>query len=175
MRAERSTNPVLAGLVILLWHTSAGALPDDREQPIRITADWAERNEHTSATRYVGNVVLTQGSLVINAEQLSVRQPDDEPVTIVATGTPATLEQTPAAGETPVLATAGRIVYSRADDQIRLTEGARIQQNGAVVTGAVIDYLVSEQRVRAAGAPDASGQRVEVVIPPEALQGEQEN
>jgi len=175
MRVERWTIPTVAGLVMLLWQTASWSLPDDREQPIRITADWAERNEHTSATRYVGNVVLTQGSLVINAEQLSVRQPDDEPVTIIATGAPAKLQQTPAEGETPIQATAGRIVYSRSDDQIRLTEGARIQQNGAVVTGAVIDYLVSEQRVRAAGAPDASGQRVEVVIPPEALQGEQEN
>ena len=40
-------------------------LPDDRDQPIHITADQALRDEKQGKTVYSGNVHMTQGSLKI--------------------------------------------------------------------------------------------------------------
>ncbi|MDA9710830.1 lipopolysaccharide transport periplasmic protein LptA [Luminiphilus sp.] len=146
------------------------ALDSDREQPIQIVADVAVRDEVAGETRYEGNVVLTQGSLQITAEKLSIQHTESGADRIVATGSPATLIQQPTPDQTPVDASAQRIEYIRSEDLVRLLENARIAQNGSTLSGNQIDYLVSQRSVRAKGTPGASGEgRVEVVIPPEIL------
>lgn len=152
----------------LIGPLGAHALEDDRNQPIRISADSATRDERTGETRYEGNVMLSQGSLQISADQVTVQHTTEEASAIVATGNPATLTQIPAPEQAPVNAEAGRIEYWRDQDKITLTENARIEQNGATVTGVRIDYLVTEQQVQASGE-EGEGQRVEVVIPPSVL------
>ena len=47
------------------------ALPDDRDQPIRIEADEALRDEKQGFTRYEGNVKMDQGSLHIEADRIT--------------------------------------------------------------------------------------------------------
>jgi len=156
---------------LLLWSALASmtvaALESDRQQPIRITADSAVRQEQTNVTQYNGNVVLTQGSLIITAEQLRVNQSDPSDTLITATGAPATLQQTPKQDSTPVVANANRIVYRQTKELVQLIDNARIEQQGAIITGASIDYSITEQRVRANSSPNAgnTGQRVEVIIP----------
>ena len=59
------------GLTFSRWAT---ALDSDQDQPIQIVADLAVRDELAGETRYEGNVVLTQGSLVITADTLSIPQ-----------------------------------------------------------------------------------------------------
>ncbi len=146
------------------------ALDSDREQPIQIVADVAVRDEVAGETRYEGNVVLTQGSLQITADKLSIQHTESGADRIVATGSPATLIQQPTPDQTPVDASAQRIEYIRSEDLVRLLENARIAQNGSTLSGNQIDYLVSQRSVRAKGTPGASGGgRVEVVIPPEIL------
>lgn len=148
----------------------SAALDSDRDQPIQIVADIAVRDETAGETRYEGNVVLTQGSLRITADTLSIRHNADEADMIVATGQPATLVQQPTPDQAPVDASAMRIEYTRSQDLVRLLEKARIAQNGSTLSGNQIDYLVSERTVRAAGMPGTAGEnRVEVVIPPENL------
>lgn len=144
------------------------AMPEDRDQPIKITADSAERSEQVEETRYTGNVVLTQGSLRIEADSLVVHNNDAD--LIVATGAPATLKQTPEPGKADINASAVRIEYDRPRDQITLKETAKIEQDGAVVMGAIINYQVLEQRVIAVGDPSSQAkQRVEVIIPPDKV------
>ena len=157
--------------IVLMWLAPwSAALDSDRDQPIQIVADIAIRDEMAGETRYEGNVVLTQGSLRITADTLSIRHNADEADMIVATGRPATLVQQPTSDQAPVDASALRIEYTRSQDLVRLLEEARIAQNGSTLSGTQIDYLVSERTVRAAGAPGAQGEsRVEVVIPPENL------
>lgn len=167
--------PMLMAASALLG--SIGALPSaalesDREQPIRITADSALREEQRGLTQYTGNVVLTQGSLLIKAERLEVDQSQAGNTLITATGTPATLQQTPSIDSAPVVANANRIVYQQAQELVQLIDDARIEQQGAIISGAAIDYSVAEQRVRASGDPSHSTrQRVEVVIPASAIDG----
>ena len=149
------------------------ALPTDREQPIKITADSAVRNEQTGETRYEGAVELTQGSLHIKADLLTLHQHQDSDGLVTATGTPATLKQIPAEGKEPVKAAANRITYDQKGDKVTLTENARIEQDGAIVTGATINYVLSQQRVTATGETSdgqGAGQRVEMIIPPSAME-----
>ena len=162
----------LAGWILALLPAANAtwALDSDREQPIQIVADVAVRDEVAGETRYEGNVVLTQGSLQITADKLSIQHTESGADRIVATGSPATLIQQPTPDQTPVDASAQRIEYIRSEDLVRLLENARIAQNGSTLSGNQIDYLVSQRSVRAKGTPGASGEgRVEVVIPPEIL------
>jgi len=146
------------------------ALDSDREQPIQIAADVAIRDEIAGETRYEGNVVLTQGSLKITADELTILHSTEDADRIIATGKPATLVQQPTPDQPPVNASALRIEYVRSEDLVRLLEDARIAQNGSTLSGNQIDYLVSQRTVKAAGGADGPGQgRVEVVIPPENL------
>ncbi len=164
---HRDARSFIAAVLSVLT-ISAQAMPEDRDQPIKITADSAERSEQVEETRYTGNVVLTQGSLRIEADSLVVH--NNAADLIVATGAPATLKQTPEANKADVTASAQRIEYDRPRDQITLKQSAKIEQDGAVVTGAVINYQVAEQRVIAVG--DSSSkvkQRVEVIIPPDRV------
>lgn len=155
----------VSALLALLPSALLKALPDDREQAISITADRASRDELAGQTEYVGDVVLKQGSLIITAERIVIHHDNDDANLIIATGSPATLEQQPSVEQAKVFASAGTIEYQRTDDRIKLSEGAKIEQNGAVVTGDIIDYLVAEQKVNA-GADNTSQRRVEVTIPP---------
>ena len=61
------------------------ALDSDREQPIQIVADVAIRDEIAGETRYEGNVVLTQGSLKITADELTILHSTEDADRIIAT------------------------------------------------------------------------------------------
>ena len=166
-------------LMVCLSISDVVALPEDRKQPIRITADSAVRDEQLGETRYIGSVELTQGSLRITADKLILQHQGTETQLITATGSPASLRQIPEPHSAPVEASARKIEFDQSEDKVTLTEDARIEQDGATVTGAVIDYVLTEQRVTATGAPSEqnSGQRVEMVIPPSAMErsGNSEN
>ena len=55
------TLPLLLGLGAALGSAGAWALPDDREQPIRVQADSAELDDRQGVAVYHGNVIITQG------------------------------------------------------------------------------------------------------------------
>lgn len=168
-RANRWSGIYVLATAMMLLSTYSSALPEDRAQPIRITADSASRDDQAGVTRYQGNVQLEQGSLRINAELISIHHDEKQTDLIVADGQPATMTQTPKVGEGPIRASANRIEYRRSEDLVRLISEANIEQDGATVSGDTIDYLVTEQRVVASAGDDDSGRRVEVVIPPEAF------
>lgn len=149
---------------------TALALPEDRAQPIRISADSASRDDRAGVTRYEGNVQLRQGSLEINADSLSISHDVQQADLIVAEGSPANLSQLPEPDGARIEAHARRIEYRRSEDLVRLISEASIQQDGATVSGETIDYLVTEQRVLASAGDESSGRRVEVVIPPQVFQ-----
>lgn len=149
----------------------AQALPDDREQPISISADSASRDELAGETQYEGNVVLIQGSLEIKADTITIYHQSESADLIVAKGKPATMKQTPKLNEAPLNASANKIEYIRSEDRVKLTDSARVEQDGAIVTGDLINYLVVEQKLNAGSLTEDSG-RVEVTIPPEAMRSD---
>jgi lipopolysaccharide export system protein LptA len=164
---------VIATMLLATFSGICQGLEEDKEQPIQIVADKAVRDEQAGETRYEGNVILTQGSLQIISDQLIIYHDQQSADVIVAIGSPATLVQQPAPEQSPVAAEAERIEYIRSEDLIRLLNNARVEQDGSILSGKQIDYLVTERKVRAAGAADGEGEsRVEVVIPPENLRGD---
>ena len=166
MKAQRMSALFLVLGLIGSWETSAA----DTDQPIEISADSAMREEPSGKTTYTGDVVLTQGSLEIRADSLIFSFDSDNTTLITAKGNPATLKQQPENADTPVDASATTIEYHEKSERVRLVGNAKILQDGAVIEGNTIEYLVGTQRVMAAGSPTTGApQRVKVTIPPNSL------
>ena len=90
--------PLLLGVGLLLSGANALALPTDRDQPVRIQADSAELDEGKGVAVYRGNVIITQGSLKITGDAVTISQNRQKEVDVfTATGKPAQYEQKPAA------------------------------------------------------------------------------
>lgn len=161
-------------VIAVLLASAVQALPSDREQPIRISADQALRDERAGFTEYTGNVRLQQGSLQIQANKLTIFHRQEAADRIVAEGSPARLQQQPATDKAVIHAAALSIEYFKSQERVKLSREARIEQEGSIVTGNTIDYFMAEQRVKADAGRREDGGRVEVVIPAGALGGDGE-
>jgi lipopolysaccharide export system protein LptA len=157
----------LALLLLLIFTTGlVQALPDDRDQPIHISADKALRDEKQGFTIYSGNVQMEQGSMRLEADKLTIYHVTEEVDKIVAEGRPAKMQQQPELDKEVVHAHAGIIEFFRSEERVHLQTNARIEQDGAVVSGDSIDYFIAEQLVKADSDQAVEGNRVNVVIPP---------
>ena len=87
---------LVAGLTLgLLAGQSVLALSSDRHQSIIIHSDSAERDETKGTTTYSGNVVMQQGSMRIEADEVVIVNDKSKVTQIVATGKPARYQQQP--------------------------------------------------------------------------------
>jgi lipopolysaccharide export system protein LptA len=149
------------------------ALPNDRDQPIHITADKAVRDEKKGITVYSGNVQMSQGSMELEADTLTIHHPSDEPEIFVAEGNPAKMRQQPEIDKAVVHAHAGTIEYFKLEDRVHLRTDARIEQDGAVVNGDTIDYFIAKELIQAESDSNNAGDKVVVVIPPNVQKKEE--
>ena len=170
----RVASRAAALLLVLLPAATGHALPDDSEQPIRITADTAIRDEKQGFTVYTGNVHMIQGSMDIVADTITIFHETAQADKIVAEGKPAKMQQKPSVDEPLVRARAEIIEYYKIEDRVHLKINAHITQDGASVTGDSIDYYISEQLVKADSEQSPDGKRVQVVIPPNVIREENE-
>jgi len=166
--SARLTRLRIAALVIgLLVCGQVQSLPDDRDQPIRLTADTAIRDEKQGFTVYSGNVHMIQGSLDIVADKLTIYHENAEADKIVAEGSPARMKQLPALDEEMVRARARTIEYYKLEDRVHLKIDAYItRDDGSSVTGDSIDYYIAEELIKADSEQSPNGKPVVVVIPP---------
>jgi len=160
---------VLSALItVMLLSHHAAALPGDNEKPINIQSDRASQKSRNNGetTEYFGNVQMTQGSLKINGEHITIHSKDREVIAIVATGNPATFEQQTELESPPVEAQAQKLDYQLKDETVILSVDACITQNGSIVTGKRIEYNMASERIKASG-DETDASRVNMVILPE--------
>jgi lipopolysaccharide export system protein LptA len=165
---SRITLMLLAAMMLeFTIGTAALALPDDRNQPIYIQSDRAERDERKGTTVYTGDVEVDQGSLHISADRVLIFSSNDQVDRMEAHGNPARMQQKTSVEKDPVYARARKIDYLVANEELTLTGNASVTQEGAKMTGSQIIYYMREQRVKA-GRPGASTDqsRVITIIPP---------
>lgn len=152
-----------------LFSMTAVALEDDTDQPIHIVADEAVRDEKTGLTVYRGNVQMDQGTIRIQADQITVYRIEEEGDKIVAEGQPAHMRQQPEPDSEMMHAWGETIEYFRNEERVQLRKRAQLEQDGSTVRGDSIDYFINEELVRAAADETDQSRRVEVVIPPRRL------
>src|SRR5210317_1913464 len=99
----RTRNFSLFIVLALALPGSVSALSTDRDQPINLEADEAELDQTEGVSTYVGNVVVTQGSMKVESDRMVVHLEDGEIDRIEATGAPARFRQRPDGKDADVL------------------------------------------------------------------------
>ncbi|MDQ2078272.1 lipopolysaccharide transport periplasmic protein LptA [Marinimicrobium sp. ABcell2] len=159
----------VTALCLALTAGTALALPEDRDQPIHIESDRATHDQRKGLTIYEGSVQLTQGSLRIVADRITVQTDGNNQVEWVeAVGSPAHFEQRPRADEELVTARAESVRYTAGPGQVRLLRNAWLEQDGATMSGNRIDYDMEQEIVKAEGETGTDRPRIEMVIPPQS-------
>lgn len=156
----------------------AWALPEDRDQPLRVKAIRIERDQATGTTTYRGDVIVTQGSLRITADEVVVNTVDEEITELVATGAPATIEELPAAGEAMVHGAGRSIRYDVAGEVLTFRGQSSIRQGESVLEADQLEYDLRAERYSARGTPasiEGDGEPVRTEIPATRLNREKDD
>lgn len=150
---------------LLLTALDVSALPSDRQEEIKISADSATYQDNRGI--YTGNVILIQGSLRIQADRLIINQANRKVSDVIATGRPARFQQQPKSNTGTVTASAKTIRYEVGANEIILTESAYIVHKGSEISSERIVYNAAKESVLADGQnkPGGSG-RVNMVLQP---------
>jgi len=150
----------------------AMALSTDQKQDIEITANASEIDDRKDVTIFTGQVVVTQGSIRITGDKMTVYYNQHKEIeTLVMEGKPATYRQLPDSSNTPDEAEAQHMEYRKMQNLIILTNRARVKQASGSLSGDRIEYDTALSRVRASSAPSSEtgqqkpGERVKIVIP----------
>lgn len=142
----------------------AHALPEDQQQPIHVTANSAVQ-ENNSVT-YRGDVVIVQGSVRIEADQVVIHHEKGKLQKAVATGKPARFQQQPEADGGLIKGSAATLIYNNADQRVELLQDAFVDRDKSTVKSDRIEYLLPSKIVRADSSPNGSPGRVEMVLQP---------
>lgn len=159
-----------SGIILLgmLSSITANALPEDRDQPIYVTADTATINDNTGITTYTGNVIVKQGSLLIEAAHVDIYRVDDEMEKLIAKGKLAHFRQQPKVNDPFSDGWGLHMVYMMDDQMLTITGDAKVIQDKDTFTGKKIVYDIDRSIVNAFGRDkgDSGDGRVNMVIQP---------
>lgn len=152
----------------LLLHLAgmAHGLPSDKDAPVNIEADSGEINQATGTTIYEGDVIITQGSMKLTANKVTIQYQNKKPHRLTATGYPAHFEQKPDASKPLVKGKGNKIVYLIHSEELILTDNAELQQGGDSFRSDRIVYDRVKAKLKA-GAAAKGKQRVKVTIQPQ--------
>lgn len=145
------------------------ALSSDSRQPIEIVSDRAEFDDNNASAHYYGNVVVTQGSLRIEANDLLLISDKGSVTEVRASGSPARFHQQ-LDGQEPLMmeGEAASVSYLAKSRQLELKGAARLRQGERFFYGERIEYQLEKRLVRAFGDSEAKGdgKRVRLILPP---------
>lgn len=160
---------LLLGLGLLLAGLPARGLDSDRRQPIHIKADRITVVEKEGYSRYQGNVELTQGSLRVTGDDLTVYVRDNALRRVIVLGRPATLRQQPEGQAEPIRSRARRMEYRVDEQRIELIGDAEVRQGPNRFSGAHLTYHTGTGTITGKKGEDG---RVTITITPPPADGD---
>src|ERR1022692_1984990 len=125
-------------LCTLLFARTVFALPEDQQQPIHVTADSAVQEANT--VTYRGNVIIVQGSVRIEADQVVIYHEKGKLQKAIATGKPAHFQEQPEANGGLITGNAAKLIYYNADQRVELLQDAFVDRDKSTVKGDRIEY-----------------------------------
>jgi lipopolysaccharide export system protein LptA len=163
--------------LVLLVVAALAALPAhaeraDRDKPLNIEADRMLADDGKQTVIFEGRVVLTQGTFVLRADKLTVRQDKEGFQSGVAVGSPATFRQKRDGVDEWIDGEAQRIEYDGKGERVELFDKARVSRDKDEVRGNYISYDTRSEIYRVQGAkelpaaPGGRDGRVRAVIQP---------
>ncbi len=172
---NKSNTRLYAMLCAILLATSAHAEQADRNKPVNLEADTVTLDDIKKISVYQGNVVMSQGTLMLRADRVQVTQNTDGLDKVSATGHPVAFRQKTDSGDEFIEGFADRIEYDGVTGQLELIGQARLRRGGDELHGAQISYNANTGFYKVVGQPNAQtpGGRVRAVIRPKPRTPEQ--
>jgi lipopolysaccharide export system protein LptA len=160
-----------AGLlaVLALAAFPAAAEKADREKEIVVNANRLTADDAKKTSTFEGNVVVTQGTMRMTAERVTVREDAQRHKYYVANGNPVTFRQKLDNSDEWVEGFAQRAEFDDRNDILRLYDNARVKRDQNEITGNFISYDMRKELAEVTGAPPgapSTGSRVKAVILP---------
>lgn len=169
----RSSNRLFALMTLALISLNpAQAERADREKPINLEADTVTVDDINQTSVYEGNVILTQGTILLRANKLVVKQDAEGFQHGTAYGNPASFRQKREGLDEYVEGYGLRIEYDGRKDFVEFFDQARLKRNQDEVRGSYISYDSATEFMkvlgggREAASPSNPQGRVRAVIQP---------
>lgn len=154
------------GLYFFCFLPTVYALESDRLKPINITSDKITVDQQKGFSHYQGHVILTQGTLKVTGNDVTIYLEKKQLQRVIILGNPATLKQKPAEDQPEINSKAGRMEYDLHKDMLLLTDNAEVVQGQNRFSGDYIQYNTRTSVVRAQQDADKKS-RVNITIVPE--------
>jgi lipopolysaccharide export system protein LptA len=164
-----------AVLFTALLATSAHAEKADRDKPVNLEADTVTLDDINKVSVYQGNVVLSQGTILLRADRVQVTQNAEGLDKVSATGRPVAFRQKLDGSDDFIEGYADRIDYDSGKGQLELIGQAMLRRGSDELHGAQISYNSNTEFYKVVGQPNAqtpSG-RVRAIIRPKPRATEQ--
>jgi lipopolysaccharide export system protein LptA len=151
---------------------SAYAERADRDKPVNVEADSVEIDDQKKKAVFVGNVVLTQGTLMLKADRIVVVQGESGFQSGIAYGKPAYFRQKREGSDDFIEGEAERLEYDGEAEKVELFTNAKLKRGGDEVRGAYISYSALTEFFEvnsgdgSAAAPGSPRARVRAIIQP---------
>jgi len=130
---------------------------------VNVSADKIEVNQKTGRSKYIGNVVLVQGTLRIEANEVTVHLRNGELDKVFANGNPVTFRQLLDGQPEEIHGSALRVQYFALENRVDLFDRVSFRQGEDVFKSPVVHYNLNTTQLIA----DATEkQRVHSVIQP---------
>lgn len=157
-----------AGLCAALLFSPALAEKADRDKPVNLEADTVTLDDIKKTSVYQGNVILSQGTLMLRADRVLVTQNAAGLDKISASGRPVAFRQKVEGRDEFIEGFADRIEFDSVNSQLELIGQAKLRRGSDELRGAQISYNATTEFYKVVGQPDAKGPtgRVRAVIRP---------
>jgi len=166
-----------ASIAIIGFCISFNALAEaaDRNKPIELEADSVIVDDAKKISTYIGNVILTQGTLVIRAAKLIVREDRNGFQHSTSTGNPTTFKQKREGKNEYMTGSGRRIEYDGRMDKVQLYTKAWVKRGEDIVYGDYISYDANAEYAEVMGGKKSesagpSSGRVRAIIQPKNKQ-----
>lgn len=163
---------LFAFLTSLSFSSQVLAEAADRDKPIDLEADSVKVDDAKQTSTYSGRVILTQGTLVIHADKLIVREDKEGFQHSTSLGNPTTFKQKREGKNEYMEGSAQRIEYDGRMDKVQLYTKAWVKRGEDIVHGDYIMYDASAEYAEVIGGgpnaatPATPGGRVRAIIQP---------
>ena len=144
-------------ILLSLLSSLAIAMPGDENKPIEIEAESVIVDESTGFNQFMGDAVVTQGSLVLSAELIEVQTSDEEVGSMVAKGSqqkPAKYTQSQPNQARFIEASAIEITYDVEKGIVFLIGDAHLVQGFDSFSGETLEYDINNDKVFVKGSED---------------------
>ena len=158
----------LIGIILILAVSFSYALKGDEKKPLQIDADSATVDQKTMVSEFMGNVVITKGSLVVHAERGVASEDKAGSRTLLLYGSPVTFEQIQDDG-VKIMGQGDKFEYNSKTNLALLTGRAKVRKGKSEVIGDMLTYNTQTQVYSATsnfgnGIKKTSGGRITVIL-----------